>query len=580
MIKNALRTALWLCAGLTTSWSQIVDVVVTDAGAQPAKMFQNDGTAFFEEVLIQIDLNDSKEAKAILLEDFDGDGDLDIYIAYTQANRIWFNDGFGNFTDTEQSLGATNTVALVAGDVDGDGDIDVFAGNWGSANKIWLNDGSGNFTESAQIFQLNEPEEGEDPAADEEDTNAIDMGDIDGDGDLDIVFFELNANGLFQAWLNDGAGNFTLSESTINLSSYDVFDIKLGDLDGDGDLDLYIGTVNDTPNLVYINDGAGVFSSNGQLLGSSRTTQVELGDLDNDGDLDAFIANSDFNCDGANSIWFNDGAGSFEPGQFFGNSPSMNAELADFDLDGDLDAFVVNRGTGGWPNRVWLNDGTGNFYDNGQRLGSDRTRGLAAGVIRSSQSKTDDRLLLVAGINPNSDQFTLTMENPTSSSQSIRVQALSGDGEPVLTEGITLQSGETIRMPWSHFEGVDLISLSKNPAVRAYVDSSSQNTLMAITDYRKSWKFPVQWDFTSAIQISNPYGQETEVHVRFGTGDVEYSMILPPHGSRLVKMDKVFKSKRAAFKTIQFESTIPVASQMIQTMQGMPKVFFTKPALP
>ncbi len=97
---------------------------------------------------------------------------------------------------------------------------------------------------------------------------------------------------------------------------------------------------------VGLNDASGNFTA-GQDVGTSDSYGVSLGDVDGDGDLDAFVAN----CCG-NKVWLNDGSGNFTvTGQSLGSSYSIS--LGDVDGDGHLDAFVVND----WANKVWLNDG-------------------------------------------------------------------------------------------------------------------------------------------------------------------------------------------------------------------------------
>jgi uncharacterized repeat protein (TIGR01451 family) len=102
---------------------------------------------------------------------------------------------------------------------------------------------------------------------------------------------------------------------------------------------------------------------------------VALGDVDSDGDLDAFVANRGQ----ANTVWLNDGTGQFTvTAQSLGVSQSHDVALGDVDGDGDLDAFVANSPL---PNTVWLNDGAGAFRDSGQRLGSANSEDVALGDV-------------------------------------------------------------------------------------------------------------------------------------------------------------------------------------------------------
>ncbi|MAE66406.1 MAG: hypothetical protein CMJ18_19220, partial [Phycisphaeraceae bacterium] len=185
------------------------------------------------------------------------------------------------------------------------------------------------------------------------------LGDLDGDGDLDA--FAANGGGNPSAvWVNDGSGTFT--DSGQSLGGHEGRDVSLGDLDGDGDLDAFVFTSG--ANRVWTNDGSGTFTDSGQSLGNGSSFGGSLGDLDGDGDLDAFAANMQQ----ANRVWWNDGSGNFtDSGQSLGNHTSWDVNLGDVDADGDLDAFVANFGSG-QAHRVWLNDGSGNFSDSAQTL--------------------------------------------------------------------------------------------------------------------------------------------------------------------------------------------------------------------
>jgi hypothetical protein len=305
------------------------------------KVWRNDGMGAFAETQ---SLGNSASYD-VTLGDVDSDGDLDAFVANVYgANKVWWNDGTGTFTDSLQSLGSADSMSVALGDVDGDGDLDAFVANYGGgtgeANKVWRNDGMGTFTDSLQSLGSSA-------------STAVALGDVDGDGDLD-AFVTNNFNQADKVWRNDGTGTFTETQS---LGGADSFGVALGDVDGDGDLDAFVATMDydhssGEANKVWRNDGTGTFTET-QSLGSAPSYDVALGDLDGDGDLDAFVANRA----GANKVWRNDGTGTFTDGnQSLGSADSLGVALGDVDGDGDLDAFVANFGYAyGEANRLWLN---------------------------------------------------------------------------------------------------------------------------------------------------------------------------------------------------------------------------------
>src|SRR5262249_20303133 len=159
------------------------------------------------------------------------------------------------------------------------------------------------------------------------------LGDLDGDGHLDLVCVP-------SVFLNDGTGVFA-KQPGAPFASY-VYDIKLADLDGDGDLDAVIASdgsslTDHIASGIFINDGAGPFSA-GQSSANTVTLahRVAVGDLDNDGDLDLVFSAWDGtpNAPGTQSQWvfFNDGTGKFSPSsQDFGAIPSMGVDVGDID---------------------------------------------------------------------------------------------------------------------------------------------------------------------------------------------------------------------------------------------------------
>ena len=75
-----------------------------------------------------------------------------ISITSSLANKVYTNDGTGNYTDSGQALGAAGSQRIVLGDIDNDGDIDIAVANASPLDdKVWLNNGAGIFTDSGQL---------------------------------------------------------------------------------------------------------------------------------------------------------------------------------------------------------------------------------------------------------------------------------------------------------------------------------------------------------------------------------------------------------------------------------------------
>lgn len=188
------------------------------------------------------------------------------------------------------------------------------------------------------------------------------LGDLDDDGDLDIFLNHRDAASTL--WFNDGSGNFTTNG--IDMGNDFLIDLALGDLDGDGDLDAIQSGIQD--HRILRNEGQGMFSPvPGIFPGTGLIHSVALGDVDGDGDLDAVTVTAcdpfDPNqaCDYAiHRIWLNDGDGGLQPSdQVLGHGTAEEVALGDLDGDGDLDALLVSFLA---PiSAVWTNVGGGVF---------------------------------------------------------------------------------------------------------------------------------------------------------------------------------------------------------------------------
>lgn len=241
-------------------------------------VFLNDGNANF--TATGQDLSPGVGGQSVELGDLDGDGDLDamVGVAYS-GNLVFLNDGTGNFTNTGQSLGTSNSEGLGFGDFDNDGDLDAFVANNGPPDRVYFNDGNGNFTDSLQSL------------GGFAGSSSIEIADIDNDGDLDSIVANAEDGGPGSSvWLNDGTGVFTDTGQRMNSGTNNP-DLAVGDVDADGDLDLYIAGAYQNPEL-WLNDGAGIFQEAASFpFPGQRPNWAGMADLDGDGDLDVFEAN-------------------------------------------------------------------------------------------------------------------------------------------------------------------------------------------------------------------------------------------------------------------------------------------------
>jgi hypothetical protein len=292
--------------------------------------------------LVQPDLFAASGGQPNCWADFDGDGDLDLFVGFRQdvPNRLYRNDG-GTFTDVAAALGvadATDTRAAAWGDFDADGDPDLFVGftrRSGAPAKLYRNDGAGRgFTDVAKEVGIESVGESRQPS----------FVDVDNDGDLDLFVALRDAPNLL--FRNDG-GRFTSSGKEVGLDDpRRTVGVVWFDMDADGDLDLFVANQNGDNNGMFRNEG-GRFADVASTLGVAAAGRPEtsgsngpsVADYDNDGDLDLFVAGY-----GGNFLYRNDGHGTFTDVAaalgVAGGDKATPSRWGDFDNDGRIDLYV------------------------------------------------------------------------------------------------------------------------------------------------------------------------------------------------------------------------------------------------
>jgi len=324
--------------------------------------------------------------------DYDGDGDLDLYLTNYGPDQLLENRGDGTFRDAtaDAGLGADGwSVPAVFFDMDGDGDLDLFVGRYvrydlanppvcrdltgapdfcgpksfpPESDLLYENRGDGTFRDVTRRAGLTG---GFGPAL-----GAV-AADFDGDGRTDLyVANDAAANNL---WMNRGDGSF---EDRALLAGAAVDErgrpqgsmgVDAGDFDGDGDLDLFMTHIDQETNTLYRNDGNGMFEDDSAEtgLGAPSLPYTAFGtawaDLDNDGWLDLLVVNGavtkivslarqgdPYPLHQPNQLYRND-HGHFtdvtaEAGAVFALSEvSRGAAFGDVDDDGDVDVLVSNN---------------------------------------------------------------------------------------------------------------------------------------------------------------------------------------------------------------------------------------------
>lgn len=290
--------------------------------------------------------------------DYDSNGFHDLFIVNwdVQSNYCYHNNGDGTFLKMKGAFIENNLYSTSSSwtDFDGDGDLDIFITNLWMNNILYENKGAGSFNRITNSVITNE---GRNP------TTTANWCDYDNDGDLDLFVSNRYGHDNF-LYQNIGDGIFIkITEGSIVKDGGNSRGCCWGDYDNDGDMDLFVANDSNEPNFFYQNRGNSLFYkiNTGEIVTDmASSTSGCWGDYDNDGDLDLFVTNNGYQ---VNFLYVNNGDGTFHrktDGILVNEgSDSNGSSWVDFDNDGDLDLFVVNGN--GENNFLYSNNGDGTF---------------------------------------------------------------------------------------------------------------------------------------------------------------------------------------------------------------------------
>ena len=344
----------------------------------------------------------------VAVGDYDNDGYLDLFVTAFGPDTLYHNNGDGTFTDATRPAGVSDaywSTSAAFVDYDRDGKLDLFVANYVDftkaanqlcsdavgardycgprayhpvADRLYRNEGNGRFVDVTGAAGISKA----DGAG-----LGVATGDYNGDGWIDLYI--ANDATPNQLWINQHNGTFVdeglLSGSAMNAQGNPEgsMGIASGDVDLDGDEDLFVTNIIGETSVLYINDGRGNFEDARARWGLALPTAAFTGfgtnfvDYDNDGWPDLLIANGAVNLVEAqrgqaspyrmkNQLFRNTGARRFVETSAAGGAAFSRAEIGrgaafgDIDNDGDVDIVVTNNNG---PVRLLLNQaGSGNHW--------------------------------------------------------------------------------------------------------------------------------------------------------------------------------------------------------------------------
>lgn len=482
----------------------------------------------------------------LAVADFNGDKKLDIAVTddYSQTVSVYLNDGTGKFGSPITSTFAVPSIggfgAIVVGDVNEDGKQDLIVGPIAGLQYdiVLLGNGDGTFTEKGQITTSY----GFESAA---------LIDINGDKHLDLI---AGGNGSLYVHLGDGQGNFSQEPLTGYQGGGLYTGVTVGDFNGDKLLDFVSLSYSNSQLRFFPGNGDGTFKQSSTLTVPNLFSPASIAsaDFNGDGKLDLLVGSSDvaFLVAGNGDGTFQLNAPSALPlpdKTNFSQGISPLVAAADMNGDGKIDAIAADDGSDTLS--VLLNDGTGKFSQSISATLDDGSGAIQVGDLNG------DGLPDVVLINYKTQKISFFLSaivktTPTVSIQSSAAQALVGSsvtitvqvkpsasntptGTVTLTSGTTSYGQQTLNTSGQVNFTLPSLAVGQYPLFASYAgdtyNNSATNTSTFVqdsTDFQFSLSSSTQTVATGAAATYNSTVTPTAGFV----GPVNFSCVGLPAG--------------------------------------------------